>query len=392
MTLRTLPIPDPAPGVDWSTVVPGKYLYDVTGITATLTTFGADPTVCVDASGSGSDLTYTPAKVAFGIPGYVEVDYMAQWIAAGAGFIATGAIDSAFLTGNDLFLVAWTDATIAVGSGPPMISFVGDVGSGLQFFLTPVGGGMVRAGLQWQNTGGGGASLILSDPIAPGRHMFGVRFDLGALKLQYYLDGAPWGAFTSIIGTAPNLDLTGTLGIGGIMTSGAHFSYDEVMLGGNLSVDADFANLYALRTDFALYTNAALAMGPEMYYHLDDTLPGTGRQVVLDVTVFPADLAQFGTGFPVVATSGPYRYSWQPGLTASSQTPDGTLTTVAIPRLIVPAGYVIGARTLDLDPSDQWSDITLWWDDTFMGSLADVSPYVYPPGVKLEYHREGVTP
>ena len=57
MSLYTQVVPNPAAGADWSWPVPGKYIYDVTGITATLTTGIGASTNVPDASGHGNNGT-----------------------------------------------------------------------------------------------------------------------------------------------------------------------------------------------------------------------------------------------------------------------------------------------------------------------------------------------
>src|SRR5204863_4308339 len=77
VTLSVVRIPNPPAGVDWSTVVPGAYLYDVTGITATLTT-SAVVGPMLDASGNARDGNYNGAGPASFVPGLVAGDLALQ--------------------------------------------------------------------------------------------------------------------------------------------------------------------------------------------------------------------------------------------------------------------------------------------------------------------------
>src|SRR5690348_14913764 len=71
----------------------------------------------------------------------------------------------------------------------------------------------------------------------------------------------------------------------------------------------------------------------------------SGRHVDLTVTNGTDEVLAIPSGFGPPPGAGPYEYAWQPDLNSSSQSADGLLTTVAIPRLLLPAGYVVGSRT-----------------------------------------------
>lgn len=390
MPLYVIRPPNPPVGTDWSAAVPGQYLYDITGITALLTTSAGNPATALDSSGTGSDLAYNNPDVGFGIAGYVTGDTMVQNLSLSTDFIASGTVDMSWIVGNDLFFNVWTDEVPPSGSGPPMVAFSG-AASDLTFDAThdALPAGHVALELNWRNTDTSVGFIAANGVYSAGRHMVSVRLDLGATGGQFYLDGVPFGAFSTFSGSPPDLDVTGTLSIGGKQNLNAPFPfYDEVAVGGNATVDADFANLYALRNNFAGYTAAQLGLGPQMYYHLDETGVGVGRQVTFEVTDGSSTVEEIPTGFAEVTIAGPFQYSWQPKLASSSQTQAGASTTVAIPRLLLPAGYTVGSRTLDLGANDQWSDIAIWWDSTEMDRRDGNYDYVFPPGYKLDYHYD----
>lgn len=390
MSLFVVPIPAPAAGADWVTTVPGQYIYDIVAITAQLATGTSTPTVCHDASGAGADLTYEPGQVAFGIPGYVAGDTMVQQTGGPSHFVASGPLDGTFFTANDLFWACWTDANIAVGSGPAMIAYVGSTVSRVFFNLLPDGSGGLLLDAEWTNTDFTFGGALSPPGIPPGAHFYAARYDLALDKVQFYVDGAPYGGLIANSGNPPLIDAAGTLMIGGDPSSTSHPHYDEITLGGNATNDGQYAQLYADRGNFANYSADLIPMGPAAIYHLDDAIPGAGRQVVLDVTDDTHLVTEVPTGFADTTHAGPFSYTWQPNLNSSTQTPDGTITTVATPPLILPAGYTIGTRTLDLGATDQWSNINLWWNTDYMDAVDPGNAYAFPGGVLLRYQREQV--
>lgn len=233
------------------------------------------PILAKDSSGNGRDLFYSNPDVVFGIPGYVTGNRMVQNVTATSGFLAGAtAIDMSSLSGNDLFFNLWTDLVPPSGTGPAFVSFLGDDSSAV-FFDSSTGGvpaGSAVLHIQW-NTAGDPAFGIGAIGVFPaGPHMVSVRLDIGALGGQFYLDGAPFGSFVLAGGPMPNVDTTGTLLIGG--KSGNSPFYDEIAIGAQPTVDSDFSNLYAQAGNFANYNAAQMAMVPEFYYHLDDSLAG----------------------------------------------------------------------------------------------------------------------
>lgn len=389
MALHVVQIATPPPGTDWRHVVPGRYFYDVVGITATLTTGGA-PTVMHDSSGNGFDGTY------FGsggfpnpIPGYVSGDG-AMDIAdatvinttAGAfvpnlGFDMTGDLTLEFWSaqivnpGLSGFVWRWDD-----GTGFDRVYLDMDTDGNVQFVRS---NGFSSQDADWD------CSLLITDGLP--HHLVVSYVPAGA---TLYVDGvAQVPIFTSPDPGLVPFSAVASMAGGGGPGVGYHGGLDEFAIY-NYALNAGqaAAHFAAAAGGIAAYAPAVLADAPTAYYHLDE-VAGGGREPSLIATDGTHELEAIPPGFPAVATPGPYEYSWQPGLRADTQSTDGTLTTVAIPHLQVPAGYTIGTRTLDLQPGDQWSDVRLWWNDAYQQSLASFNPYAYPPGATLTYQQIG---
>lgn len=390
MTLRTVAIPAPPAGQDFFTVVPGQYLYDVTGITATLNTGGGPPTVLVDASGNGFDGTYT--GVPLSVPGLVPGDAATDWSGppSATAHVPFGVIDwTADWTvewwaqgvqgaqASALYVVNGTDPTyttqltvdvnaLGVVTVQQVTSAVTVDSWGTAFFAVPTPG----------------------DP-----HYIVATYTAGTGAIAVYVDGAAVPTFDA--GPGP-FSLAGLTDIYlPAPPSAGNFAgptvEDELAIYGAALSAGQVATHYAAGlVDIATYETAVLADAPAAYYHLDDASAGGPRQVALFVATSTGLVELIPTGFAEIDPGGPAMYSWQPNLPASSQTPSGSLTTVAIPRLLLPAGYTVGSDTLDIGVDDQWSDITLWWDDTAMLMGVDLNPYEYPPGVTLVYTPPGV--
>lgn len=392
MTKYLLQVDNPPPGEDWRTVVPGRYLYDVNGITATLVTDGggAFPN-CPDASGNGNNATYSGAASAF-VPGLVPGNDALQRIAAlGDQIVSTHPIVDVT---SPFTVVVWLeldapgphDIGLAFYSvGPPTNALGWDlripVGFPDRWFVT---GTRNMAGNNTTFETGAGTVPYDSAP-----HMVAVTFDPGgAPQNNLYLDGVliPWDITdVAFISNGPSTGWNFNVGYSPLIT-------DEIAIIPGALTAGQVAALYATGGAFATYEPAALALSPLAYYHLDGAAISTGRQPSLIVTDGTHDVLAIPTGFQAVGTPGPYRYSWQPNLNADTQSSDGTLTTVAVPQIVIPAGYVIETRTLDLQPTDQWSNITLWWDDT--AQVTDDGPpdFLYPPGAFYVYQQLGTAP
>jgi hypothetical protein len=96
----------------------------------------------------------------------------------------------------------------------------------------------------------------------------------------------------------------------------------------------------------------------------------------------------FTPGFPAAPSGSPFNYTWMTGLAAHSSVVSDTIITAAIPDLILPAGYTIGTFTPDIQPTDQWSNIVIWWDSDYMDYVHNAQRYDFI-GACLEYHQIG---
>lgn len=383
--LYVVTAPDPPPGADFTLIVPGNYLYDVVGITAKLTTGLGNP-ILHDSSGFGNDGTYLT-----GGTGTITFDHAPGLVAGDTDIICNPAIPtlvggsgpttSGWLNAGSFWIVAWCDGTtnqpqnmviLRVGAG-------GDVGA--QLGVTNGFLGNPTVFFDFNNSAIG---LDYFGAVAAGPHMYAATYDAVTDEARIYIDGVRVLGPT-VVGGAPVFDAN-WFDLGA--APGNNPEYDEIAWGSGLPDDAAIANLYAQATvSFAAYTAAQLALAPFPfgYYHLDDVVTAGGRQPSLVISNGTTELEAIPTGFPAVATPGPYEYSWQPGLNADTQSTDGTLTTVAVPPLVLPAGYTVGTRTLDILPADQWSNVTLWWDDNAQRSIDPAYDYNYPPGALLRW-------
>lgn len=383
MALYVIRPDDPAVGADWAVQVPGQYIWDITGITATLTTAigGDEPT---DASGNGYN----------GV--YVHPDFPLTFVPGAL----TG--DDALLCGSGTPKVARAGFTIP----PAAMPFTGDftvIWWGKRFNV----GGDTAHDLQATNVGtsealslrynsGGSLALFINAtgcayntgnvvPLDEQFHMIAFAYTASSGTAIIYLDGLPVATPIAIPGGPLSVTPeTVTWGLASTGAPGMIGGTDELAYVPAVVSAGDIATLFAAAPVFAAYTAAMLALTPNVYYHLDGIgSPAGDRQVALEVTDGSTVTELIATGFAEGAGTGPFFYSWQPKLASSSQTADETTTTVAIPRLLLPAGYTAGTRTLDLGSNDRWTDITVWWDSLYMDTHLPVLPYAFPPGAHL---------
>lgn len=385
MALYVMRPPDPPPGVDWLTAVPGEYLYNVTGITATLAALGGDPNVAVDSSGFGND----------GI-------YVNDWTHHVAGLVAgndaahsindQGFIESFYIPDPTaaITFVGWHTRTLP---GPRLLPFSVPAAGGHNMILVQVVGtdsnsfgdpaGAIRVELDALGATAVSAGGVWVDP---GPHMLVVSVTPSFGVINAYVDGV--NVLNVALGPVVYADapegvnfLPGAAGANPIMDELAVFDYAFQATQPNDLYVASFAG-------FAAYNAAVMNRSPVIYYHLDDPVAGAGRQALLNITDATHRVLLVPTGFAAGPNPGTYAYSWQPRLAASSQTPDQLFTTVATPALVLPAGYSIGTNTPDLAPSDQWSNVAVWWDSNIMDAQAGLGAYLFPPPVHLVYHQE----
>lgn len=389
MTLYTLQVPDPAPGEDWTTVVPGLRIYDVTGITATLETASLPVTTIFDASNNGNDGTYLQDVPPFGpvfVPGLVDgndaVD--AQRLPSSGSVFIEG--PSVIGWDASWTLTWWEQTPVIVGSSTfykyvgamapaaPDIIIFQQTGTGLDYLE-------VTGNTPWRTAPG-----TIPNDGAP--RMLAVQFDHNTGTLECYLNGTlvPW----DVTGTAPATSTppSGTfqLGNGGLYSANV---LDELAIFRTAFLPIFFALLYGDQADFAAYSNLILTSGPRLYYHFAPNPTATGATPGLQITNGSSVVALIGDGFAAQTTPGPYAYSWQPKQQSNARGNDGILTTVGIPQLILPGGYTIGTRTPDMAPADQWSNIVVWWSDDYEQAVDPARQYDYGRGAHLVYRQIG---
>lgn len=386
MTIRTQIVPDPPPGVDWSTVVPGEYLWDVLTVTATLEAVGGcasfNPNTAMDPSPS-----------------------------AGVGFFSyVDLVASAFDPGAGPFTLElwsrWADNGVPVGQvfaaldpgfdpGEPVIDMSGapTAGYAIQIAvpvhqLLGVASAVPPGDTGWHHvvyvcTGSGGTLEIFEDGAS-----------LGSLALTPYAIGP---IFANELGAGAHFP----------PAQGCSTPLDEVALYHSALSPAQIAAHYAaMCVGFADYSAAVLADSPVSYYHLDEP---PGATTVSDATGnnnggivqgnptfgipgavrgggprYPALTITDGANVILVAPSATgqvngttVQYSWYLANASSIPTPGTGIVSIALPRLVLPAGYVVESVTGELEPADQWTEITVWWDDTLMDGMAGITPYDY---------------
>lgn len=385
MALYVVQVPDPPPGTDWSWTVPGEYLYNVTGISATLNTPNGPSPTAKDASLNNNDGTYMELRAeptAF-VPGLVAGDLALQ-SGDPDGFGRTFIEVPPTADWRAPFTILWWQSLSATWDLRQLNPYLADALAPAQVLeikeIVGAAGGLIlrdQVDAEWDS----GVGIFPADGLP---HMVAVTFD--GTNATLYLDGAvsPWSATGASPG-APvaftNAEVGGGNGPPEILDEFATFP-SELNAG---TIAGIFA---AAAVDFATYSAAVLAATPNLYYHLDDLFVGAQDQVTLLITDGSTSVMQIPTGFPEAPSGGTWRYSWQPRLQSSTQPASGTPTTVAVPPLILPAGYTLGTNTLDLVGAAQWSDITIWWDSNIMDARAGQSAYLFPPPVHLVYHQE----
>lgn len=387
MALYTLQVPDPGPGEDWETTVPGQYLWGVKGITATLTT---DPhLVVVDASGFGNDGTYPqPVRQSvpppFGQVGAIEGDAALKYQAGSVAVFAQQWAGPSLLGMDwsaDFSLEFWLLASGSMGDflvvhlpGPTSVSVRRATASPQQMDLE-INLGPFNAP----------ADALLADGQW---HYYCWTYHPGSPPtVKFYRDGALHGPVTSVATPGP-LPAVNT-DIEGIFPYSAPFpvGVDELAIYNQALGAGQVAAHYAARADFSTYFPAVLADAPRLYYHFDETGGVGGRQVCLTVTDGTRAVETIPTGLPELATGTTFQYSWQPSLQSRSESEGAGLISVPTGSLILPAGYTVGTETLDLGPDDQWSNIIIWWDSALQDVQFPGNPFSYPPGAHLVYHR-----
>lgn len=392
MALHVETPPNPAPGNDWTDIVPGLKLWNITGITAQLATGGAGAMIALDSSGNGRNGAYNnppfpPHFTASLLPAVTDA---ACDMSGGTHGTVSATCVSLPLPMQDFTLPftieAWVQNINPPGTVVGVIFEVNNPGPATQItFLTTVGNFLQVDNAAFIFTSSVPCAVNDGNP-----HQVAFTYD-GINTVTFYFDGVPLGVPIVGLATTPGPNIEGGFG-GGPTFLGASGDMDEAATYPAALTAARIAAHYAAASvSFAAYIAAVLADTPWAYYHLDDRT-NTGRTPGLLVTDGTHEVVLIGDGFPATSLPGPYEFSWQPGGTSNVRTNADELTTIGIPQLVIPAGYTIGTRTPDLQAGDQWSNIAIWWDDNIQQVTTDLNPYRYPPGAFLEYQQQGVIP
>lgn len=362
VAIQVVTVPSPPVGTDWRYVIPGGWVANLLGVTATLSTPSGIATFA-DSSGGGHPATLVgPGTNLLGQPGpygggatnygvRVPAASTASFNPAGAGPVVT------------LDLWEWFDG--GVGGAGTFYMFFSMASGGSTLFPWGYYFGGLNPGHGWTNpqdlaTIQGIFVTNVFTGFMPllGWHHFAARTNGGGGDGHFdvFLDG-------TLI--ASNLTANGIGGGGIVNIGGGPFPPGKeaaVALYPAALSDAQIAAHYAARTTHDTYKAAVLADSPSGLWMLDELGAQFTKQVTLAVGDGTRTVATFPAGFVTVNTNAG-TWSWQAAGAASVQSADGTVSTVAIPELNLPAGYSVGTRTLDLAATDQWSAITLWFDD-----------------------------
>lgn len=387
MTLRIVTVDDAVPGNDWKHAVPGKYLYDVTGITAVLN--GAANLQAMDASGNDNNGAYVigspgPLTNPFGQPGAVTGDAaIAYPVAANtAPRVSIATPTTMDFTGD--FSIEWWSPNANPVTGSDWFVMKPTATSAL--FARVQAGGVMRLDAIL-DVGGFSAVSAPGAFLTDGAwHHYVWSITPAAIATSaLYRDGVSLPLTTvSLPGSIPatqfsfHIDTSESAGPDGM---------DEVAIYPAALSAGQVAAHYAARGDFAAYDAAVLADVPAIYYHLDEVGGPGGRQAALEITDGTNIVELVPTGYAVNTQVGTTTYSWQPRLQARARSSDGTLLTVPTPELHLPAGYTVGTLTPDLGPDDQWTGILIWWDDAYQTAQQAADSYLYAPGAHLVYQQ-----
>lgn len=395
MALYVVSVPAPAAGHDWQMVVPGQYTWDVIAVAAQLNC-KTTATVLVDSSGNGHNATvvggadYSPNQAgpygggakdfAYSCTGIVDINATPA--------LGTTSVVAAFGPAKYSW-DCWINMTGPLpnnhygifGTAPTYPSTTGEQWRVHKIDTTHWGLTYEQnAGVKWET-----ATIAATGAW----HHLAVTYD--GVTWTIYLDGVSVATQAGPSPTTGNFlaavfgDAANTTAFPGLLAGFAFY-------GATTLSAARVAAHAAASGSNAAYKAAVLADAPTALWMLDDSTPGDTRTVALDITDGTHLVTEVASGFAALVTAGVVNYSWQTKLASNQQTPDGGVTTVGIPDLILPGGYTIGTRTLDLAGTDQWSNINVWWSSGISDGTGGVDQFVYGDGAFLTYERIGSTP
>lgn len=388
MTLRTISVPNPAAGTDWKYTVPGQWLLDLSSVTANLS---SSVTVATfpDETGNGHDLTIDPtAGYTVGAPGPYgggANDYATAHDASTGGNNGPCAVTASdILFGSASLTVDGWWYSLSMGA-------TNDNGDMWGLFRPPNGQDFSAYGARpsttqinmgFQSIGSAGTVKSNYATTNAWHHMAWVY---SAPTWSCYVDGAL--SFTTNThppinrGVTQRFEVPGNHGLGTWHGSaGGVAYYASALSAGQIAAHAGAGG------SWAGYRAAVLADGPGAFWGLNTAPTLAQRSVSLEVTDGTRTVLSV-PGFQSAQTGLGFAWTWLVGASSSVQSTSQATTVIAIPPLVLPAGYTIGTKTLDLAGTDQWSNIAIWWDDAAQQQQQGTSDYVYPPGVTYVIRR-----
>lgn len=383
MPLYVINVPQPPAGFEFSYTIPGQYLENIKSVTATLTCANTQGPM-VDSSGNGLNGQYVnlvgsgPVFTAGLVAGDDAYAYNLSGTRRGEGT----ALGYTLNTASAFSIEFWLACSSYNAAGDFPVFFRNDVGN-LSIQVGISGGPPGNIAVQFNPDGfvfETSAGVFPAD--GNGHH---IVITWSGTTGHIYLDGANQTTFhfgsSTTHGNIARAIIGGPFGSpGGLKTATADefaIYYTE------LSAARVSAHFTAASTSFTAYTAAVLADSPAGYYHLDDVPPTGGRTPNLTVTNGMVRVLDIDSGFTAPASGSVYNFSWLTDLSNNSQTNNGANTLVGIPPMVLPAGYVIGSLTPDLKPTDQWSNVIVWWDSDIMDGMNGVNRYAWPPPQSL---------
>lgn len=365
MAIRVISVPSPAVGHDWTFKIPGQWTAHLLGVKADLVT-GANVSTIPDESGNGRTGTVqanTRARGGFQGPyaaGLNNYSVYNDGLVGPTDFVyclsASGIAALSLLNGT---LEAWIKPALAqtghrqsnglgiLDNSTPLVRVGGGVRDSQ---VSPADGDIVSNGAFRFNPAG-----IFTRNVW---HHYALTWD--TINFRTYVDGA---LVSTNAGQQPGANAIPQAWAGGASTNGQMngFQAGAAIYGAALA-QANIQNHFNASSSWAAYRAAVLVDTPLLFWGLNTVVSGPSRTVDLVITDGTNKVGEYAASFP--ATTAPvFTWSWQPLGSGALGSTDGVLNSVPIPDMTLPAGYTIGTRTLDITGTDQWSNITLWFDD-----------------------------
>lgn len=364
MAIQVITLPAPTSGVDWTWTVPGQWLPYLYGVQAELVTTSS-VTAFPDETGNGNSAAFNTGNgYTLGAPGPYAggannfgVFHSATFVGSNVGAGTTGVMSA---LGPAAFTIE-TWAKVISDPAANGFDFLGVMNAGLSAELTSMSSSTNNHDpYDWEQSQNGGKLFVVAGVASRNAwHHLALTYD--GTSYRWYTDGA---LVSTVAGGAPALsgnpfrvDVCGDQYRGQMRgTCAGQAFYTSALSGATIAAHA------AANASWATYRAAVLASSPLALWGLN-TIPSLqNRQVTLVVTDGTNTLGQFPASFPTATAAG-FIWSWQANLANAQTSPDGTVNSVPIPELEVSSGYTIGVKTLDLQPTDDWQNITLWFDD-----------------------------